>query len=82
MNEFKTKVADAGYSITFETYDRKAYEQVQNLCRLLVDGKDGGAIPIEWIKNWMAKSENTYNREQVYEMLEDWEKENEHKESD
>ena len=35
------------------------------------------AIPIEWIKNWMAKSENTYNREQVYEMLEDWEKENE-----
>ena len=34
------------------------------------------AIPIEWIKNWMAKSENTYNREQVYEMLEDWEKEN------
>lgn len=35
------------------------------------------AIPIEWINNWMAKSENTYNREQVYEMLEDWEKENE-----
>ena len=35
------------------------------------------AIPIERIKNWMAKSENTYNREQVYEMLEDWEKENE-----
>lgn len=35
------------------------------------------AIPIEWIKNWMAKSENTYNREQVYEMLKEWEKENE-----
>ena len=35
------------------------------------------AIPVEWIKNWMAKSENTYNRDQVYKMLEDWEKENE-----
>lgn len=34
------------------------------------------AIPIEWIKNWIAKSENTYNREQVYEMLKEWEKEN------
>ena len=35
------------------------------------------AIPKEWIKKWMRKSENTYNREQVYEMLSDWEKENE-----
>ena len=37
------------------------------------------AIPIEWIKNWIAKSENTYNREQVYEMLKEWEKENENR---
>lgn len=35
------------------------------------------AIPVEWMQNWMRKSENTYNREQVYEMLEEWEKENE-----
>ena len=35
------------------------------------------AVPVEWIKNWMAKSENTYNREQICEMLEEWEKENE-----
>ena len=37
------------------------------------------AIPIEWIKRWAMKSENTYNREQIIEMLNDWEKENETK---
>lgn len=35
------------------------------------------AIPVEWVKEWAMKSENTYNREQIVEMLEDWEKENE-----
>lgn len=34
------------------------------------------AIPIEWVKRWAMKSENTYNREQIVEMLNDWEKEN------
>lgn len=34
-------------------------------------------IPIEWTKRWAMKSENTYNREQIVEMLNDWEKENE-----
>lgn len=81
MNEFKTKVADAGYSITFETYDRKAYEQVKNLCRLLVDGKDGGAIPIEWIDGYIKRRANDVN---IYaeilfisDMVKEWEKENE-----
>lgn len=30
------------------------------------------AIPIEWVKEWAMKSENTYNREQIVEMLNDW----------
>ena len=34
------------------------------------------AIPIEWVKRWAMKSENTYNREQIIEMLNAWEKEN------
>lgn len=53
MREFNTKEAEGNYSITFETDDRKAFKQVQTLCRILVDGKDGNAIPIEWIKKYV-----------------------------
>ena len=35
------------------------------------------AIPIEWIRQWCNKSENTYSKADVIEMLNDWEKENE-----
>lgn len=35
------------------------------------------SVPKEWIKKWMRKSENTYIREPINEMLEDWERENE-----
>ena len=34
-------------------------------------------IPIEWIRQWCNKSENTYSKADVIEMLNDWEKENE-----
>lgn len=34
------------------------------------------AIPIEWIKKWLGKLKNVYD-DSVYQMLEDWEKENE-----
>ena len=40
MRDFNTKVAEGDYSITFETDDRKAFEQVLTLCRILIDGKD------------------------------------------
>ena len=46
------------------------------------------AIPIEWIKDWLETCIPHYDYDKmtyiadVYEMLEDWEKENEHKESD
>lgn len=33
------------------------------------------AIPIEWIKEWLGKLKNVYD-DSVYQMLEDWEKEN------
>ena len=49
MREFNTKVSQGKYSITFETDDRKAFEQVQTLCRILIDGKDGEVIPVEWL---------------------------------
>lgn len=58
MKEFNTRVAEGNYSITFTTDDRKVYEQVQSLCRLLIDGKGGGVIPIEWIKKYIE--DHTY----------------------
>ena len=33
-------------------------------------------IPIEWIKKWLGKLKNVYD-DSVYQMLEDWGKENE-----
>jgi hypothetical protein len=83
MREFNTKVEKDVYSITFETDDEKAYQQVQTLCRLLIDGKSGEAIPIEWIINWLNKQTIPALRtcdddyEAVNIMLDDWEKENE-----
>jgi len=52
MREFNTRTTEGNYSITFNTDDRKVYEQVQSLCRLLVDGKDVEAIPICFIKTF------------------------------
>ena len=82
MREFNTKEAEGNYSITFETDDRKAFEQVQTLCRILIDGKNGEAIPIEWIREWAM--ENWYRTNNSYwyivaiRMIEEWmEKENE-----
>lgn len=79
MREFNTRVAKGDYSITFETDDRKAYEQVQSLCRLLVDGKDGDAIPIEWILKWACKfiDPNSEGYKMAMELVHDWRKENE-----
>ena len=84
MREFNTRTTEGNYSITFETDDRKAFEQVQSLCRLLIDGKDGDAIPIEWIKKWCLKHYPTYPRivteqllkkTETWRMIEDWEEE-------
>ena len=90
MREFNTKVAEGDYSITFETDDRKAFEQVQTLCRILIDGKNGDAIPIEWIEEYIKKlvikrrllAENGYLNNRCYDymfgiigMLDDWDME-------
>jgi len=78
MREFNTREAEGDYSITFETDDRKAFEQVQILCRILVDGKDGEAIPVEWIKKWLNETEDDrIVCFDIRDMLADWEKENE-----
>lgn len=77
MREFNTREAKGNYSITFETDDRKAFEQVQTLCRILIDGKDGDVIPIEWIKKWEQKDENYFLfMDLTKKLIEDWEKEN------
>ncbi len=55
MREFNTRTTEGNYSITFETDDRKAFEQVQTLCRILIDHKNGDLIPIGWIENYMRK---------------------------
>lgn len=76
VREFNTKVAADGYSITFKTYDRKAYEQVQSLCRLLVDGKDGEAIPIEYIEAFKKKVRHIAPAKAVIDwLIENWEDE-------
>ena len=76
MREFNTRTTEGNYSITFETDDRKAFEQVQTLCRLLVDGKDGEIIPIEWIKEW-GNRRTIQIRLTTKWIIEDWVKENE-----
>lgn len=58
MREFNTRTTEGNYSITFETDDRKAFEQVQSLCRLLVDGKDGDTISVEWLKKKKVDFQN------------------------
>lgn len=90
MREFNTREAEGDYSITFETDDRKAFEQVQRLCRILIDGKDGDAIPVEFIEEWWIKHSEEYSSgingwyevEGFYpnifnKLLSAWEKENE-----
>jgi hypothetical protein len=81
MREFNTRAAEGNYSITFETDDRKAFEQVQTLCRILIDGKDGEFIPKEWIEKWIAYWTRILPDWGAFEvcaaMLKDWEKENE-----
>ncbi len=80
MREFNTKTTEGDYSITFETDDRKAFEQVQTLCRILVDGKDGEAIPIGWIDAYIKRRLKVAD---IYaailyisDMLKEWKEEN------
>ena len=80
MREFITREAEDHYTIIFETDDRKAFEQVQTLCRILIDGKDGDAIPIEWIDTYCTDSDiglRDNDPVAVKKLLEDWRKENE-----
>ena len=89
MREFNTREAEGDYSITFETDDRKAFEQVQTLCRILIDGKDGDSIPIEWINSYTAGlifsddyvdnvDSIDYYIDCIKEMVRDWKKENDY----
>lgn len=79
MREFNTRTTKGDYFITFETDDRKAFEQVETLCEILIDGKDGDVIPVEWIKKYGVKiaKKCCHCATAIWEMLEDWEKENE-----
>ena len=78
MREFNTRTAEGDYFITFETDDRKAFEQVQTLCRILIDGKDGDAIPIERILKWACEfiNPNSEGYKMAMELVHDWEKQN------
>ena len=58
-------------------YDSICGYPLEDAYKILEDHRRGMYISVDWIEKWMRKSENTYNREQVYEMLSDWEKENE-----
>lgn len=79
MREFSTRTTEGHYTIIFETDERKAFEQVQTLCRRLVDGKDGDAIPIEWIDKYLqilaTQEDKEWEFMGIEEMLEDWREE-------
>ena len=78
MREFYTREAEGNYSITFETDDRKAFEKVQELCRMLIDCKDCEAIPVEWLANFCYKCEKeTQQLSEIRLAVETWRKENE-----
>lgn len=77
MREYNTRTTKGDYSITFETDDRKAFEKVEELCRLLIDGKDGDVIPIEWLKRIKAKYLDYMSVCVVNEILNLWESKNE-----
>lgn len=69
-----------GYEGTQAVYDYKdvlAYD--------IESAETVEAIPIEWIKKWISERNDfptmPYNQH-IWGMLDDWEKENEHKESD
>ena len=65
-----------GMGMTYEAME--AYNAgIDKQWKKIVNAPTVKAIPMEWIKSWAMKSENTYNREQIIEMLNDWEKENE-----
>ena len=79
MREFSTRKVKGHYTIIFEADDREAFEQVQTLCRVLIDGKDGDAIPIEWIDSYCTDSDiGLINNDPVAikKLVEDWRKEN------
>ena len=78
MREFNTREAKGDYLITFETDDRKAFEQVQTLCRILIDGKDGNAIPIAWIDAYCTDCDiglRDNDHMPIKKLLQDWKEE-------
>ncbi len=74
MREFNTREAEGNYSITFETDDRKAFEKVQELCRILIDGKEVKAIQVDFIWKWVLAHYpfTTDTLESITMMLKDW----------
>ena len=86
MNSFNTSVTKDHYSITFETDDKNNYEEVERLCRRIIDNP-ARTIPVTWVMDWVLKYETdcgplgisrvSATREDVNRMLNDWWKENE-----
>ena len=77
MNSFNTSVTKDHYLITFETDCKNNYEEVERLCRRIIDNP-ARTIPVNWILDWLLKYEASYKtREDVTRMLNDWRKENE-----
>ena len=65
-----------GRMVTDHERQYEAYLLLEEVIKTVAEQETVEAIPIEWIKRWAMKSENTYNREQIVEMLNDWEAEN------
>lgn len=78
MNSFNTSVTKDHYLITFETDDKNNYEEVERLCRRIIDNP-ARTIPVDWVLDWLYSNQAAYKtREDVTRMLNDWWKENKH----
>ena len=86
MNSFNTSATKDHYSITFETDDKNNYEEVERLCRRIIDNK-AKTIPVDWIIGWHLNNElENYRkygisrvqiiREELNKLIDDWWKEN------
>ena len=53
--EYYSRVHTGDYELVFQTNEKKAYTDVENYVRMVIDGKS--AIPVDWIKEWL----NTFN---------------------
>ena len=79
------RLIDVDELIEYFDGDLEGYDNREYILHMLdIKGRSARveAIPIEWIKKELSKCDNIHAELYVKALINDWEKENEHKESD